>query len=117
MAYIEIDIGGQKRGLKFNQMTDVEFKVKLGKSTNDAAYTYAMVWAALISNCFVKGIEVDFSFEDVCDWCEKISDDDFYKILEAYKSTKEFLKDIPDDIKKKVVKRSAQKNIKTKVLK
>jgi len=117
MNYIQITIGGKLRGLKFNQMADVEYREKVGKNTNPVSHTYSMVWAGLISNCFVKGEEVDFTFEDVCEWCEKISDDDFYKILEAYKSTKEFLKDIPDDIKKKVVKRSAQKNIKPKVLK
>lgn len=108
MNYIQIEIGGKLRGLKFNQMADVEYQVKVGKNTNPIAHTYAMIWAGLIAACFIKGEEVDFTFEEVCDWCAKVKDDDFLKILDAYKSTKAFLKDIPEGIKKKTVKKKLQ---------
>lgn len=101
MSYVQVEIGGKLRGLKFNQMADVEYLVKVGKNTNPVASTYAMVWAGLISNCYAKAEEVDFTFEQVCDWCEKVTDADFIKILDCYKETKAFLKDIPDDVKKK----------------
>ncbi len=117
MNYIQIKIGGKLRGLKFNQFTDVEYQVKLGKQTNPVAHTYSMVWAALVSNCIVKCEEVDFTFEDVCDWCEKVSESDFKLILETWKKTKEFLKDIPEDKKKVVEKRSVRKITRRNVLK
>lgn len=115
--YIQIEIGGLQRGLKFNQMADTEYRVKVGDQTNPIAHTYSMVWAGLIANCFVKGEELDFTFEDVCEWCEKVSDDDFMKVLESYKSTKAFLTDVPEEVKKKTVRKSVQKNIKLNALK
>lgn len=118
MSYVQIEIGGKVRGLKFNQMADIEYQVKVGKQTNPIAHTYSMVWAGLIANCFVKSEEPDFTFEDVCEWCATVKDEDFLKILEAYKSTKAFLKDIPADVKKKEVKKkSAPKNTKRNALK
>jgi len=115
--YIQIEIGGKQRGFKFNQMADTEYRVKVGDQTNPIAHTYSMVWAGLISNCFTKGVEVDFTFEDVCDWCESVNDTDFLNILTCYKSTKDFLKDVPQDVKKKTSEKSAQRNTKRNALK
>ena len=132
--YIQIEIGGLQRGLKFNQMADTEYRVKVGDQTNPIAHTYSLVWAGLITNCFVKCeefvnkvekvidgknviVDVPITFEDVCEWCEKVSDDDFMKVLESYKSTKAFLTDVPEEVKKKIVRKSVQKNIKLNALK
>ena len=116
MSYIQIEIGGKLRGLKFNQMSDVEYQIKVGKSTNPIAHTYALIWAGLIANCFIKSEEPDFTFEDVCEWCATVKDEDFLKVKDAYFSTKAFLKDIPADEKKKVLK-SVPKNTKRNALK
>ncbi len=116
MSYIQIEIGGKLRGLKFNQMSDVEYQIKVGKSTNPIAHTYALIWAGLIANCFIKSEEPDFTFEDVCEWCATVKDEDFLKVKDAYFSTKAFLKDIPDDVKKKALK-SVPKNTKRNALK
>ena len=129
MSYIQIEIGGKLRGLKFNQMSDVEYQIKVGKSTNPIAHTYALIWAGLIANCFIKGIELTkteivdgkeielaATFEDVCEWCATVKDEDFLKVKDAYFSTKAFLKDIPDDVKKKALK-SVPKNTKRNALK
>ncbi len=118
MSYVQINIGGKDRGLKFNQMADTEYLITVGNNTNPIAHTYAMVWAGLISNCYAKKEEVDFTFEDVIDWCEKVKDTDFTKILECYKETKKFLNDLPEKIKKNNTKKVLQpKNTKRSALK
>ena len=34
----------------------------------------AGIWSGLITNDYVKSIEVDYTFEDVIDWCENLEE-------------------------------------------
>jgi len=70
MSYIQINIGGKLRGWKVNQLTLEEWSKRMG-ATNTSA-VYSAVNAGLVANCYVKGIEPDFTFEDVCDWCDQL---------------------------------------------
>lgn len=118
MNYIQKKIGGKLRGLKFNQGTDIEFFSKNGSNTNAIFRCYALVWAALVCNCFVKGEEVDFTFENVCDWCEELPETEkekFYlDIMDVYKSVHKFEEDLPkeeNDDKKKLNTESTESSV------
>lgn len=90
MSYIQIEIGGKLRGLKFDQGALIEFKLKAKDSENPMFLAYALVWAGLVSNAFRKGEDFIHTFEDVCDWADKLNKDDIEKISSAFKSTQTF---------------------------
>ena len=86
MSYIQINIGGKLRGWKVNQLTLEEWSKRMGTSNTSAVYS--AVNAGLIANCYVKGVEPDFTFEDVCDWCDQLlSSPEGVKTVELIKET------------------------------
>ena len=70
MNYIQIEIGGKLRGWKVNQLTLEEWSKRMG-TTNTSAL-YSAIYAGLVANCYVKSEEPDFTFENVCDWTDKL---------------------------------------------
>lgn len=73
MNYIQVNIGGKDRGLKFNQVAlEVYSKhIDLQNAVNTSTI-YATFYAGLVGNCYVKNEEVDFTFEDVTDWVDEL---------------------------------------------
>jgi len=118
MSYCRINIGGKERGLKFNQLAWLIFNEKIDRGHVLQTAAYALVYAGLKANCYVKSEEADFDFEKVCEWVESVSDEDlekvnnafqetqFYKNSEAYKKEQEGSK-----------KKSAMRNTKGNALK
>lgn len=107
--YVQIEIGGELRGLKFNQGANVEIQLKIGKSKNAMFGCYAVVYGGLIGNCFVKGIEPDFTFEDVCGWVDEIQDESiFTSITDAYKASLPVVEETAK--KKKLPQRNTKRN-------
>ena len=121
MSYIQINIGGKDRGLKFNQLSLEVYTKHI--DYNNAVVTstiYATFYAGLIGNCYVKKEEPDFTFEDVTNWVDEIFDsgrkDEIEKVCDAWAETyvyKEWIKEFqdklhailnPDQPKKKVKK-------------
>ena len=90
MSYIKILIGGKERGLKFNQMAVVVMAQKADIENYAATAGYAMVYAGLKANCFVKSEECDFTFEQVCDWVENLSPETMLSIYEVFQSTQAY---------------------------
>ena len=74
MSYIQIEIGGQQRGLKFNKMAQLELADKIVEG-NFMSGIYALIYAGMKANCYVKQVEPDFTFEQVCDWCDVLPDE------------------------------------------
>lgn len=74
MNYLEIEIDGVKRGWKFNNLAYVTFIKKVAGKDYLSAAPYAMFYAGLVANCFVKEVEEDFDFEKSCDWADKIAE-------------------------------------------
>ena len=85
MSYIQIEIGGKLRGLKFNQMAVEVFTQHLSEVGFDTSTVYAMVYAGLTANCYQKQQEVDFTFSDVIDWVDAIVDSGNTSGIEAVK--------------------------------
>ena len=80
MSYIQIEIGpsieGQSsrlRGLKFNTGAWKIFATHVDANNYVASAAYAMIYAGLWANCFVKRIEPDFTFEQVCEWVDDLT--------------------------------------------
>ena len=71
MSYLQITIGGKERGLKFNQLA-IETIAKLNDTETVSGLLYAMVYAGLKANLYVKREEPDFTFEQVCDWVDEL---------------------------------------------
>lgn len=106
--YLQIEIGGKLRGLKFNTLTVSQFNKKVIPDDYIGSSAYSLIWAALFSNCYSKGVEVDFTFEEVQDWTEKMNAEDLQKVQVCFEGLFDFKKDEPatdEPIKKKQVNR------------
>ena len=90
MSYIQIEIGGKLRGLKFNQCAVVTMAQYADLDNYAATAHYAMVYAGLKANCFVKREEADFTFEQVCDWVELIPIDVLIQVHNVYAETQAY---------------------------
>ena len=84
MSYIQIEIGGKLRGLKFNQYAVITMAKFADLDNYEATAGYAMVYGGLKANCYVKREEPDFSFEQVCDWVDLLKPDDLVKVYEVF---------------------------------
>lgn len=73
MSYIQINLGGQLRGLKFNQLAIEVISTHNDTQTN-SGFLYAMIYGGLKGNSYVKREEVTYTFEDVCDWVDVMED-------------------------------------------
>jgi hypothetical protein len=138
MSYIQIQLGGKLRGLKFNMFALEEYTKRIGIALNYAIKTnknnaiedvslsqatlvYACVYSGLIGNYYAKEIDQDFTFEDVTDWvdaasnadleaaCNCLSETERYK--EKLQSIKGAVEAIESEVdKKKVAKKATQKS-------
>lgn len=71
MSYIQIDIGGKLRGLKFNQLA-IEIISTHNDTATNTGFLYAMIYGGLRGNSYVKREEPDYDFEKVCDWVDEM---------------------------------------------
>ncbi len=116
MSYIQLEIGGKLRGLKFNQLA---FQIYCQKAKweigAEASQVYAMFYGGLVGNCVAKDVEPDFTYEQVCDWVDELylTDEGIESIkkvdtlITATQAYKKFLADVMDKLnegKKKVSK-------------
>lgn len=88
MSYLQIEIGGKQRGLKFNQLA-IELISQFNDTTTNTGFLYAMVYGGLRGNSYVKREEADYTFEDVCDWVDAMpnKDDVIIKITNTMTET------------------------------
>ena len=80
-GYIQVEILGRKRGVKFGMIAVQQITLeaqKLGKVLGvslDFAMVPVIVYWGLYNNCYVKREDPDFTFEDVSDFVdENLSD-------------------------------------------
>lgn len=83
MNYIQVkDFGGADRGLKFNNISLKAYLEHI-KFEDANSVVYACFYAGMVGNYFVKGLEEDFTFEDVCDWVDKLHADGRQEEIDA----------------------------------
>lgn len=101
MSYIEIKIGGELRGLKFNQLAYINFYKKVDQEDYVGTFHYAAVWGALKATAYVKGLEFTENWETVCEWVDAISVEDKEKITHEFSSTATFKNLVKDGSEEK----------------
>ena len=81
-GYIRAYILGEERGLKFGNLAAENIVVRLtqlGIATGGSNYSGAMIstiiYWGLFCNCIAKEVEPDFSFEDVMDWVDDMTNE------------------------------------------
>jgi len=108
MSYIQIEIGGKLRGLKFNQYASIKFYKHVDLKDYDASSIYAMVYAGLAANSYVKreefvdkdgDKETPITFEMVCDWVDKLTDEVVIAVAGAFTESESFKKIIKESEK------------------
>ncbi len=97
MSYIKVDIGGKERGLKFNTLAIRLFVTKMDIANFNLTANYAMIYAGLYANCYVKGEEVDFTFEEVVDWVEALDQKTIDEISVVMASVEAYKKLLPEE--------------------
>ncbi len=107
MSYIQIELGGEMRGLKFNMFALEEYTKRLGRALDyalknangkpieeiqipQAVLVYACIYSGLVGNCFAKEIEQDFTFEDVTDWVEAAKNQDLEAACNVLSQTERY---------------------------
>lgn len=93
MSYVNV----KGRGLKFNQMAVIILAQKADPDNWAASSVYAMCWAGLKANAYVKGEELDLNFEQVCDWVDSLSDDELKSIDDALTEAEAYKKLLKDE--------------------
>ena len=116
MSYCKINIGGKERGLKFNQMALMIYVSKVDNDNLVATAGYALIYAGLRANAYVKGEEIDFTFEQVCDWVDELDAAAVQLVTDTFKETQAYKNGVEkkeEETKKKLppknTKRSALK--------
>ena len=76
-GYIQMDVLGRKRGLKFGMLAKQQISLesqKLGQVLNGNSVDFALVpvivYWGLFNNCYIKREDPDFTFEDVVNFVE-----------------------------------------------
>lgn len=116
MSYIQIEIGGEKRGLKFNQGALIMFQSKIDKDNYAATTGYALIYAGLKANAYVKSEEFTETFETVCDWVDELPEQTVLDVINCFKETQAYKALIPaeeEDKKKLPLKSTKRKALKS----
>lgn len=117
MSYIQIEIGGKLRGLKFNQMAVVILAQKADYQNFAATGNYAMIYGGLKANCYVKSEEPDFTFEEVCDWVDSLSQETLTAIDNCLQEAESYKRLLEKGQKETVIDKKKLKPIKLKASK
>lgn len=106
--YIELQIGGELRGLKFNQHCYINFYKEVDLTDYEGTFQYAAVWAALKANAYVKRIEFTEKYETVCDWVDLMKLEDKKTVKETFENS-EVYKNLVEDGKQELNNKPAKK--------
>lgn len=86
MNYLQIEIGGKLRGLKFNQGAVDIYLTKLNYTEVGASTIYAAFYAGLMGNVIAKGEQSDFTYEEVTEWVDDIYENGKEEIIKQVDS-------------------------------
>ncbi len=114
MSYVQIEIDGIKRGLKFNNYAFNVARKKIVADDVEGTSGYAFFWGGLVANCYVKSEQPDFTFEQEVDWYDKLTTEQAEGISLAIQETQQYkdsvkTEDVTDEEKKTSVKKSTGK--------
>jgi len=95
MSYILVkDLGGKDRGLKFNMGAVDVYWQNLNFAAFAAASIYVSFYAGLVGNDMVKGIESDYTLEEVSEWVDKMYEagrqDEIKQVCDLFANTRAY---------------------------
>jgi hypothetical protein len=103
MSYIKVLINGKEYGLKFNQGALIKTNELTDKGNIAGTTLFAVVYAGLLMNAYVKKEEFTETFETVCDWVEELSPEVGVEIMKTFQQITIFqkaLKEVEESKKK-----------------
>lgn len=115
MSYIQIEIGGKLRGIKFSQGTTILLQdspvMDMDEAERKAFGVQYIIWAGLKTNCAIKGerltktVEVDgkptevkVTTEDVFEWVEKLTPEVITEVVDLYAEVNAFKEKLPQPV-------------------
>ena len=112
--YIDFEFDGVKHGWKFNQPAYACFKSRVEgfeKEDYEAYSLYHLLYAGLKTNCIIKGVELDFTWEKCCEWADGLSPEQILNITEIFTTELNFTGIIKGDKKKAAKPKTVKKKI------
>lgn len=102
MSYIQINLGGKPRGLKFNQEgIEIFFRRINWDERTAASEVYAAFYGGLCANIRVKGSDEVISYEDCCDWVDELTEPEKEEVMKVMGETVKY-KEALDKIKDRI---------------
>lgn len=105
MSYIQIEIDGKLRGLKFNQLSIEIYAKNIDADAIETSSVYATFYAGLRGNSYAKKEEADYTFENVVDWVDGLYNagkkDTIIEVSNCFAETQAF-KDFLERLQKQV---------------
>jgi hypothetical protein len=92
-GYIQLELGGKKRGVKFGNYALMEYSKLNGTGvaefdeTNPIKLCADLVYCGLKNNCFIKKEIVDFTQEDVLLWVDDMPMSQITDIIQIFESS------------------------------
>lgn len=110
-GYIQAEILGKNRGLKFGTLATEQIFLELAKLNADtnfynSAMIAVIIYWGLYNNSFVKREEMDYTFESVVDWVDENTSEvetitNIVRTWEEAKSTQIMKDKVTEEVKKK----------------
>lgn len=130
MSYIQREFGGKLYSFKFTQPAITEVGVlnegnideKTFAVKNWTTFVYAVLWGGLYGWYKVKRLEMEFDFEQMCEWADKWAKEEDTKTAAAFLDVVNcYLNEVgllpKQDKKKEPIKKSPPKNTRRSVSK
>jgi hypothetical protein len=92
-GYIQLELGGKKRGVKFGNYALVEYSKLNGTGvaefdeTNPIKLCADLVYCGLKNNCFIKKEIEDFNQEDVLAWVDDMPMAQITEIIQVFEES------------------------------
>lgn len=107
-----VNLGDKKRGLRFNMYalgtmcSGMNISVtEIPEALNDSRQLVALPWLIYGGLCAFLGHNVvpDFEYDDVCDWCMSLGEEDADLISETFMASQTLMNESNNGIKRNVV--------------
>ena len=89
-GYIQIELGGVNRGLKFGNraLLNVMAKHKVDEGIKFSFELIVdLIYFALLNNCQIKKVDPDFSYEEVENWTDEIPMDQLMVVFNSFQGS------------------------------
>jgi len=92
-GYIQLELGGKKRGIKFGNYALMEYSKLNGtgvaefNETNPIKLCADLVYCGLRNNCFIKKEVEDFTQEDVLAWVDDMAMSQISDIIQLFEES------------------------------